>query len=86
MTVEDPLWLTRTDDAEADLKRGLVALVATLERHIRATPEQWVMFQRVWPTTPPPAIAVFPVGSPLEGRVLGGEASSLAAEPPPPPP
>ena len=44
------------------------------------------MFQRVWPSAPPPAIAVFPVGSPLEGRVLGGEASSLAAEPPPPKP
>jgi hypothetical protein len=55
--------------------------VEVLERHIRADPAQWVMFQRVWPAAPPPAIAVFPVGSPLEGRVLGGEASSRAAEP-----
>jgi lauroyl/myristoyl acyltransferase len=88
--IEEPHWLTRTgrksSELDADIQRGLAWLTEVFERHIRAAPEQWVMFQRVWPATPPPAIAVFPVGSPLEGRVLGGEASSKAAEPPPPPP
>lgn len=84
--IEEPFWLTKTDDSAADLRRGLARLVEWLELHIGAMPEQWVMFQRVWPATPPPPIAVFPVGSPLEGRVLGGEASSLATQPKPPPP
>lgn len=85
-TLEEPFWLTKSGDSEADLRRGLEQMVAILELHIQAAPEQWVMFQRVWPTSPPPAIAVFPVGSPLEGRVLGGETSSKAAEPRPPRP
>ena len=85
-TIEEPFWVTKSGDGEADLRGGMDRLVALLESHIRATPEQWVMFQRVWPRTPPPTIAVFPVGSPLEGRVLGGEASSQAAEPRPPRP
>lgn len=86
LTLEEPFWLTKSGDLEADLRHGLGWLVELFERHIRAAPEQWVMFQRVWPAAPPPAIAVFPVGSPLEGRVLGGDTSSKAAEPPPPPP
>ncbi|HEU5328447.1 MAG: lysophospholipid acyltransferase family protein [Thermomicrobiales bacterium] len=90
VVIEEPHWLTRTgrksSELDADIQRGLAWLTEVFERHIRAAPEQWVMFQRVWPATPPPAITVFPVGSPLEGRVLGGEASSKAAEPPPPPP
>ena len=85
-TIEEPFYLPKTGDTDADVRRGLERVVAILERHIRADPAQWVMFQRVWPSAPPPTIAVFPVGSPLEGRVLGGDASSLAAEPPPPRP
>lgn len=49
MTIEDPIWVMRSRDGEADQRRGLEEVVATLERHIGATPEQWVMFQRVWP-------------------------------------
>lgn len=86
LVLDEPLWLEKTGDAAGDLACGLQRIAAILERHIGAAPEQWVMFQRVWPPTPPPPIAVFPVGSPLEGRVLGGEASSLAAVPKPPPP
>jgi lauroyl/myristoyl acyltransferase len=86
LLLDDIFYVTKTGDMDADLQRGLDQLVAVLERHIRADPAQWVMFQRVWPSSPPPAVAVFPVGSPLEGRVLGGETSSRAAEPPPPPP
>jgi phosphatidylinositol dimannoside acyltransferase len=86
LVIEEPVWVTKSGDSADDVQRGLEQVVEIFERHIRATPEQWVMFQRVWPTAPPPAISVFPVGSPLEGRVLGGEASSLAAEQRPPPP
>jgi KDO2-lipid IV(A) lauroyltransferase len=86
LVIEEPLWITKSGDSGADVRRGLEQVVEIFERHIRAAPEQWVMFQRVWPSAPPPAISVFPVGSPLEGRVLGGEASSLAAEGKPPPP
>jgi lauroyl/myristoyl acyltransferase len=84
--IDEPFYLAKTGDTDADVRRGLERVVAFLEHHIRADPAQWVMFQRVWPDTPPPALAVFPVGSPLEGRVLGGEASSRATAPPPPRP
>ena len=80
-TIDEPFVLTKSGNLDHDVALGLDRLVEVLERHIRADPAQWVMFQRVWPAAPPPAIAVFPVGSPLEGRVLGGEASSRAAEP-----
>jgi lauroyl/myristoyl acyltransferase len=85
-TIDEPFYLTKTGNIDADVQRGLEQVVKILERHIGADPGQWVMFQRVWPSAPPPAIAVFPVGSPLEGRVLGGEASSRAAEPKAPKP
>lgn len=80
-TLDEPIVLTKTGDLDRDVAEGLRQIVAIFEHHIRADPAQWVMFQRVWPATPPPAISVFPVGSPLEGRVLGGDASSRAAEP-----
>jgi KDO2-lipid IV(A) lauroyltransferase len=80
-TIDDPFVLEKTGNLDEDVASGLKRVVEVLERHIRADPAQWVMFQRVWPATPPPAIAVFPVGSPLEGRVLGGETSSRATEP-----
>ncbi len=80
-TIDEPFVLTKSGNLDHDVALGLARVVEILERHIRADPAQWVMFQRVWPATPPPAIAVFPVGSPLEGRVLGGETSSRAAEP-----
>ncbi len=86
VVLDAPFYLNKTGDTDADIQRGLEALVAIFERHIRADPAQWVMFQRVWPGSEPPALAVFPVGSPLEGRVLGGDASSRAAEPRPPRP
>lgn len=83
---DEPFYIAKTGDTDADIRCGLEQLVALFERHIRADPAQWVMFQRVWPLSPPPTVAVFPIGSPLEGRVLGGETSSRAAEPKPPSP
>src|SRR5699024_10352464 len=54
-----------------DVQQGLERLVAVFERHLRAAPDQWVMFQRVWTDAPTQPIRVFPVGSPLEGNILG---------------
>lgn len=71
LEVEDPFPVPKTDDVELDIRNGLNRLVAVFERHLRAAPEQWVMFQRVWTEAPPQAVRVFPVGSPLEGRLLG---------------
>ena len=52
LTIEEPLRLAASGDTAADLRGGMAAIAAILEQHIRATPEQWVMFQRVWPAAP----------------------------------
>jgi phosphatidylinositol dimannoside acyltransferase len=71
MFVEEPFMVPKTDNVEADIQHGLERLVAVFERHLSAAPEQWVMFQRVWTDAPQQAVRVFPVGSPLEGKILG---------------
>lgn len=71
LLIEPPFYIERTDDAARDLRSGLQRLVELFERHIREAPDQWVIFQRVWPERPAPVLRVFPVGSPLEGELLG---------------
>lgn len=46
--VEEVL-LERTGHREQDLDQNLKRLAAVLERYIRAWPEQWVLFERIWP-------------------------------------
>ena len=62
--------IEKTSDLEADMRIGMRKLVQVLEEGIRPRVRQWVMFQRVWPERPIPAIRVFPVGSPLESELL----------------
>lgn len=62
--------IEKTNDMEADMRKGMRHLVDVLEEGIRPRVRQWVMFQRVWPERPAPAIRVFPVGSPLESELL----------------
>jgi hypothetical protein len=69
--IEEPFFVPKTDNVEADVQAGLELLVAVLERNLRAAPDQWVMFQRVWTDEPRQAVRVFPVGSPLDGKILG---------------
>ena len=70
MSVHEPFTVQKTSDLEGDIARGMDALVQVLEPAIAATPDQWVMFQRVWPTEPVDPVRVFPVGSPLESELL----------------
>ncbi len=70
MTLTRPLIIDKTDDIDADLDHGLAKIVDLLEQAIGATPDQWVMFQRVWPLGPIDPVRVFPVGSPLESELL----------------
>jgi KDO2-lipid IV(A) lauroyltransferase len=46
---EDPIEIERTTDRDADIERGLAVVAAVLERAIARAPDQWALFQRVWP-------------------------------------
>jgi lauroyl/myristoyl acyltransferase len=49
MWLEPPLALTRTGDSRADLQTNAERIARALEAAIRRYPEQWTVFQRVWP-------------------------------------
>lgn len=70
LSLEEPFAVEKTSDLEADLERGMARAVRVLERAIAAAPDQWVMFQRVWPSAAAEPVRVFPVGSPLESELL----------------
>lgn len=57
LTIDAPLALGGSGDPATDLHSGVAAVAAALERHIAAAPEQWAMFQTVWPAAhvPDPA-------------------------------
>jgi lauroyl/myristoyl acyltransferase len=44
------MWIEKTDDPDGDVDMGLAKGAQTLESAIGSMPDQWVMFQRVWPT------------------------------------
>lgn len=52
LIIHEALIIEKTKDLEADMERGLHLAAAALERAIGATPDQWVMFQKVWPSAP----------------------------------
>lgn len=73
----EPLLIEKTSDMQADVRCGLQRIVPYLEEGISSSLEQWAMFQDVWPKTPPPAVKIFPAGSPLESELLEKVASHL---------
>lgn len=81
LDILEPFTVPKTLDLEADMAAGFARLVPALEYSIRRGTSQWVMFQRVWPDTPPPAVRVFPVGSPLESELLEKVAQALPERP-----
>jgi lauroyl/myristoyl acyltransferase len=70
LSIEPAFEVQKTDDVEADIARGLETVVQVLERAIGRAPEQWVMFQRVWPSVPAEPACVVPAGSSAGGGLL----------------
>jgi KDO2-lipid IV(A) lauroyltransferase len=77
MAISEPFTVEKTADLEADMRAGFENLVPAMEEGIRERVSQWVMFQRVWPDVPTPAVRVFPVGSPLESELLEKVAQAI---------
>ncbi|MGH2450676.1 MAG: lysophospholipid acyltransferase family protein [Candidatus Limnocylindria bacterium] len=48
-TFEPALELEPTGDHERDVRAGVRRFAEVMERHIRLAPEQWSVFDRVWP-------------------------------------
>ena len=64
LILERPFHVEKTADQGADVARGLSRIVAALERVIGANPDQWVIFQQVWPSAPDGPAGDAPTGSP----------------------
>jgi lauroyl/myristoyl acyltransferase len=46
--LEEPLKLEKTGDFEQDVRAGTLEFLARFEKHLRADPGQWGVFERVW--------------------------------------
>ena len=66
LSVEEPFTVERTGDEQRDLVNATSRIVEVFERQIRENPEQWVMFQRVWPETRPDVELRSPVDDVLD--------------------
>ncbi len=49
VSVRPPVYLKRTRNLRADLQEGLRTIARLLEEGIAETPEQWLVFEPVWP-------------------------------------
>jgi KDO2-lipid IV(A) lauroyltransferase len=57
LEVTEPLEMVRTGDRRRDLMTNVRRVVDILEQHVRARPEQWMMFHPFWPELPAPGMA-----------------------------
>ncbi|HET8945062.1 MAG TPA: lysophospholipid acyltransferase family protein [Dehalococcoidia bacterium] len=46
--LEEPLKLEKTGDFEQDVRAGTLEFLSRFEKHLRADPGQWGVFERVW--------------------------------------
>jgi phosphatidylinositol dimannoside acyltransferase len=49
LRIKEAFNVPKTADRSTDLENGMSRIVRALEETISQAPEQWVMFQRVWP-------------------------------------
>ncbi|MFQ5811974.1 MAG: lysophospholipid acyltransferase family protein [Anaerolineae bacterium] len=52
LEVTEPLEMIRTGDRRRDILTNVRWLADILEQHVRARPEQWMMFHHFWPELP----------------------------------
>jgi KDO2-lipid IV(A) lauroyltransferase len=52
VTIHEPFTIERTPDLQHDLEVGMSKVVDSLEAALSRVPDQWVMFQSVWPSGP----------------------------------
>lgn len=50
LTIHEPFVIPRTEDLGVDIAVGMQKVVAAMEIALRDAPDQWVMFQSVWPS------------------------------------
>ena len=48
LVIREPIMVPKTSDKEGDVAAGLELVARELERAIARSPDQWVLFQRVW--------------------------------------
>lgn len=53
MLIEPSFTVEKTGDRDADVELGMKRVVSAMEKAISNAPDQWVMFQRVWPEGEP---------------------------------
>jgi KDO2-lipid IV(A) lauroyltransferase len=46
--IEPPIDVERTGDFEADLRMNVERFLQVFEQHLRMTPEQWIVLEKVW--------------------------------------
>jgi KDO2-lipid IV(A) lauroyltransferase len=49
LTLRPPMTVEKTSDRDSDIAAALARVAAELEAAIARAPDQWVLFQRVWP-------------------------------------
>jgi KDO2-lipid IV(A) lauroyltransferase len=84
LMIYDAFEVPRSSDIDADIDAGLQKIVDVLERAISTAPDQWVMFQSVWPSEPADLVRAFPAESPLSGEFAERVGASLPRLRPPP--
>jgi KDO2-lipid IV(A) lauroyltransferase len=51
MVFEEPFYPRKTDDEEADIRDTVERCMGLVEQYVRRYPDQWYVFQPVWPET-----------------------------------
>lgn len=56
---EPPIFLTGSEDHEADVRSAMERILATFERYIKRYPDQWHVLDPIWPEKPVvPAVTI----------------------------
>lgn len=75
--IRPPIQYTPSGDREHDIRELTQRIIASLEEMIRAYPEQWFMFRRMWGT---PASGVVPAQQPASQLAVSHQSSVVSED------